>query len=371
MIETSTVETEAFEVNVGPQHPSTHGVLRLVLKLDGEKVLSAKPVIGYLHRATEKICEARAYFQIVPFTDRLDYLGSMNNNWGYCMAVERLCDIIIPQRAEYIRVVLGELNRLASHLVWYGTFALDLGAVNAFLFSFRDREKIVDLLELYCGARLTYNAYRIGGLWMDLPEGFLDKLAVLVDYLEPKLDELEDLFTGNTIFVTRTKGVGVVTKETALAYGLSGPPLRSTGFRWDLRRDRPYSVYPKLQFEVPVGKQGDCFDRYAVRMQEMRESLKIIRQCMDTLKPTGPFRADVPLEVKPPPGEVYCAAESPRGELGYYIVSDGSVKPYRFKIRAPSFSNLCIMPELLKGVTVADVIAIVGSIDIVLGEVDR
>lgn len=365
------MKTQEFSVSFGPQHPSTHGVLQLQLKLDGEVVVDCLPGIGYLHRNFEKICENRTYAQIVPFTDRLDYLAAMNNGFGYCVTVERLMGLAIPERAEYIRVIMAELNRIASHLLAIGTFAQDLGAFGTpLLYCFREREKIMDIFEMVCGSRLTYSYYRIGGVAADIPESFVKKVGDFIEYLKPKLDEYNRLLTYNAIFLIRTKGIGVLSKKKAIGYAVSGPSLRASGVSFDLRRDEPYSIYPRFTFDIPIRSAGDCWDRYMIRIEEMRMSLAIVAQAIDRI-PSGDFIAKVPRVIKPPAGELYCRTESPRGELGFYLVSDGSAKPYRLKCRAPSFSNLSVISELIKGVKVADVIAILGSIDIVLGEIDR
>lgn len=365
------IETEEFEVSFGPQHPSTHGVLRLQLTLDGEVVVDCAPHIGYLHRDFEKICENRTYTQVIPYTDRLDYLGAMNNNFGYCLTVEKLLGITVPERAEYIRVIMAELNRIASHLLAIGTFVQDLGAFGTpLLYCFREREKIVDVFEMTCGNRLTYNYYRIGGVSADIPEGFIEKVKDFIKYFRPKLKDYEDLMTSNAILLVRTKGIGILSKEKAMDYALSGPNLRASGVKFDLRKEEPYSIYSRFQFDIPAQTTGDAWDRYRVRMDEMEQSLKIIEQAIDNIPP-GDFIAKVPKILKAPAGEIYFRTESPRGELGFYLVSDGSNRPYRLKCRAPSFSNLAVIPELARGMKVADVIAILGSLDIVLGEIDR
>ncbi|MEA2710748.1 MAG: NADH-quinone oxidoreductase subunit [Phycisphaerales bacterium] len=369
------VESEEMLVNMGPQHPSTHGVLRVVLRTDGEMVLEAVPHLGYLHRCKEKIAENLAYYQYIGYTDRLDYLAAMNNNHAWSMAVEQLAGIEVPERAEYIRIIAVELNRIASHLVSFGTYGLDMGAFTPFLYAFREREYILDLFEQLCGARLTLSYINVGGVHWDLPPLFNEKLEEFLDYFEPKIDEYNDLLSFNHIFVKRTANVGVVTKEQAIRYALSGPMIRGSGIPLDLRRDRPYSIYPKLEFDVIVGSGmkgqiGDCWDRYWVKMQEMKQCCRILRQCMKQI-PAGQFRAKLPRNMKVPPGEVYAEYENPRGHLGFFIESQGGAVPYRVKIRAPSFVNLAITGELCRGVLLADVPAIIGSIDIVMGEVDR
>src|SRR5947208_1411633 len=369
------VQSEEMLVNMGPQHPSTHGVLRIVLRTDGEMVLEAVPHLGYLHRCKEKIAENLAYYQYIGYTDRLDYLAAMNNNHAWEMTVEDLAGIEVPLRAEYIRVLGAELNRIALHLVSFGTYGLDMGAFAPFLYAFREREYILDLFEQLCGARLTLSFINVGGATWDLPPLFLEKLEEFMDYFEPKIDEYNDLLSFNHIFVKRTANVGVVTKEQCIGYALSGPCIRGSGIPLDLRRDRPYSVYPNLDFAVcvgtgQVGALGDCWDRYYVRMQEMKESIKIVRQCIAQM-PAGPFRAKLPRSMKVPPGEVYAEYENPRGHLGFFIESQGGVVPYRVKIRGPSFVNLAVTGELCRNVLLADVPAITGSIDLVRGAGDR
>jgi len=369
------LKTEEMVLNMGPQHPSTHGVLRLELKLEGEIIKDVIPHIGYLHRCFEKHAEAMTYPQVIPYTDRMDYLASMYNEFGYALAVERLMGLEVPERVEYIRVIMGELQRIASHLVALGTYGADIGAFTPFLFCFRDREKILHLFEITCGARLLYNYIWIGGVSHDLHPDFLRLTKEFIDYFRPKVKELNDLLTYNQIFIDRTANVGILPAETAINYGISGPMLRGSGVKWDLRRDDPYSIYDRFDFEIPVGKGekgtcGDCWDRYYVRIREMEESLKIIEQAIEQI-PDGDVKSAIPRRVKPPAGQIYSRVENPRGELGYFIVSDGSVNPQRIKVRGPSFVNLEVIGDLCKGHMVADVVAILGSIDIVLGEVDR
>jgi NADH-quinone oxidoreductase subunit D len=369
------VQSEEMLVNMGPQHPSTHGVLRVVLRTDGEMVLEAVPHLGYLHRCKEKIGENLAYYQFIGYTDRLDYLAAMNNNHAWAMAVEKLADIEVPPRAEYIRIVAVELNRIASHLVSFGTYGLDLGAFAPFLYAFRDREYILDLFEQLCGARLTLSYINVGGVTWDLPPLFLEKLTEFLDYFEPKIDEYNDLLTYNHIFIKRTANIGVCPKELCVGYALSGPMIRGSGIPMDLRKDEPYSVYDKLDFDVCVGAGlkgtiGDCWDRYWVKMQEIKQCVKILRQCIAQM-PGGAFRAKLPRNMKVAAGEVYAEYENPRGHLGFYIESQGGPIPYRVKIRGPSFVNLAVTGELCRNVLLADVPAIIGSIDIVMGEVDR
>ena len=369
------VQSEEMLVNMGPQHPSTHGVLRLVLRTDGEMVLDAVPHVGYLHRCKEKIAENLAYYQYIGYTDRLDYLAAMNNNHAWSMAVEKLAGIEVPLRAEYIRVIAAELNRIASHLVSFGTYGMDLGAFTPFLYAFREREYVLDLFEQLCGARLTLSYINVGGVTWDLPPRFLEKVREFLDYFEPKIDEYNDLLTYNHIFIKRTANVGVCPKDLCIGYALSGPMIRGSGIPLDLRRDRPYSIYDRLEWDVCVGDGrmgtlGDCWDRYWVKMAEMKQCCRILRQCIEQI-PEGAYRAKLPRAMKVPPGEVYCEYENPRGHLGFYIESQGGTIPYRVKIRGPCFVNLAVTGELCRNVLLADVPAIIGSIDIVMGEVDR
>jgi NADH-quinone oxidoreductase subunit D len=364
-------DTDELVINMGPQHPSTHGVLRLVLRLDGERVVDADVVIGYLHRGIEKLCEQRDWTQIVLLTDRMDYVAAATNNLGYCETVEKLMQVEVPRRARYIRTVLAELQRLASHLVWLGTHAMDIGAVTVFLFCLRERELVLDLFEEYCGARLTYNAMRVGGLPFDLPAGWDGKVRALCDIVDAKVVEYEQLLTQNRIWLERTRGIGVISGDDAIAMGFSGPPLRGSGVARDIRKDEPYAAYDEFQFDIPVGAAGDTYDRYLVRLEEICQATRIIRQALDGL-PEGPVMGKVPRLIKPPAGETYHAIESPKGELGFFIASDGrSLSPYRFRVRPPSFCNLQVLPRLVRGHLLADVVAIIGTIDIVLGEVDR
>ena len=369
------VRTEEILINMGPQHPSTHGVLRVILRTDGELILEAIPDIGYLHRCAEKIGESVTFHQYVPYTDRLDYLAGMNNNLGFSLAVEKLAGIEAPPRAQYIRVIVAELNRIASHLVSWGTYGLDMGAFTPFLYGFRERELILDLFEALCGARLTYNYVAIGGVRRDLPLGWAQKTREFLDYFEPKIDEYNDLLSYNRIFINRTAKVGVIPADRAIAYGLSGPVLRGSGVKWDLRRATPDLVYDKMDFDICVGEGrmgqvGDSWDRYFVRVLEMVQSARIVRQALDQMPP-GDVKAKVPRVFKPPAGEVYYEIENPRGALGFYIVSDGGAVPYRLKVRGPSFSNLSILNEIARDCLLGDIPAIVGSIDVVMGEVDR
>jgi NADH-quinone oxidoreductase subunit D len=369
------VQSEEMLVNMGPQHPSTHGVLRIVLRTDGEMVLDAVPHLGYLHRCKEKIGENLPYYQYIGYTDRLDYLSAMNNNHAWAMSVERLAGIEVPIRAEFIRVMAVELNRIASHLVSFGTVGMDLGAFGPFMYALREREYVLDLFEQLCGARLTLSYINVGGVTWDLPPRFGEKLGEFLDYFEPKIDEYNDLLSFNHIFIKRTANVGVVSKELAIAHALTGPMIRGSGIPLDLRRTRAYSIYDRLEFDVCVGSGlkgtvGDCWDRYWVKMQEMKQCVRILRQCIAQM-PDGPYRAKLPRVMKVPPGEVYEQFENPRGHLGFFIESQGGPIPYRVKIRGPSFVNLAVIPILCRNVLLADVPAIIGSIDIVMGEVDR
>jgi NADH-quinone oxidoreductase subunit D len=370
MPETTFLDASELLINMGPQHPATHGVLRVKLKLDGERVLGSECVIGYLHRGVEKIAENRTYAQFAPYTDRMDYVAAVTNGMGYVEAVEKLLGVEIPPRAQYTRMILAELQRLASHLLWLGTHALDLGAMTPVFYTFREREEILKIFEKYCGARLTTHAFRIGGLQYDLYEGFEHDCLKFCDYFLPKIDEYEQLLTKNRIWINRTRGVGVLSAEDAVACGVTGPVLRGSGVKWDIRKVQPYEAYDKVEFEVPTGTHGDTYDRYIVRIQEMRQSVRIIRQCVERLAP-GPIFGKVGKVIKPPVGEVYHSIEAPKGELGYFVVSDGSTNPYRVRVRPPSFVNLQALDIMTRGHLVADVVAVIGTLDIVLGEVDR
>ena len=367
-----TLKTKELWINMGPQHPSTHGVLRLILALEGERIVDTEVVIGYLHRGVEKLAESLTYPQFLPYTDRLDYISSNAMNFGYVLAMEKLMGLEVPERAQYIRVMMAELTRISSHLVWLATHALDIGAMTVFLYCFRDREAILDLFEMVCGARLITSYFRIGGVANDLPEGFIEQARDFCKIFPKKAKDYDDLILKNRIWLSRTVNVARISGEEGLNLGLSGPSIRGSGVHWDIRKDEPYSVYDKLDWEIAVESGCDVYARYLVRLKEMRESCKIVKQCLDILEKTkGPVRAKVPKVIKPPEGEVYACVEAPKGEMGFYIVSDGSTKPYRIKIRAPSFANLISLPTMIKGHLVADVIAAIGSIDIVLGEVDR
>ncbi|WDL95210.1 NADH-quinone oxidoreductase subunit D [Alicyclobacillus sp. ALC3] len=363
------IRTEEMLLNVGPQHPSTHGVFRLLVKVNGETIVEAEPVIGYLHRGTEKLAEGLQYTQIIPYTDRLDYLASMLNNYALVHTVEEAMGLEIPERADYLRVLVMELNRVASHLLFIGTYLLDLGAMSPFLYVFQERERIVQLFNQICGARLTYNYMRVGGVKWDAPPGWLEEVKKFVPFMRERLKMYDELVTGNEIFLNRVRGIGKFDTDTALAWGMSGINLRSTGFNWDLRKQKPYSIYDRFDFEVPVGKNGDCYDRYYLHLLEMEQSLRIVEQALDSF-PEGPVLGKVPKMIRVPAGEHYTGIEGARGELGFYIVSDGKDKPYRMKIRKPSFVNLQILPDLLRGQTMSNLIAILGAVDIVLGEVD-
>jgi|TARA_B100002003_G_scaffold216226_1_gene215626 NADH-quinone oxidoreductase subunit D len=364
-------DTNEMVLNMGPQHPSTHGVLRIVLHLDGERVADSDIVIGYLHRGIEKLSENRDWTQIILLTDRMDYVAAASTNLGYCETVEKLMSIEVPRRARYVRTVLNELQRIASHCLWLGTHAMDIGAMTVFLYAFRERELILDLFEEYCGARLTYNSQRIGGLPLDVPPGWDRKVLEFCDIMDSKIDEYETLLTHNRIWLERTRDIGIISGSEAVALGMCGPALRGSGVPRDVRKDEPYAAYDEIEFDVPIGERGDTYDRYLVRLEEFRQSTRIIRQGIEGL-PEGPFIGKVPRLIKPPAGETYHAIESPKGEIGFFIISDGrSTNPYRFRVRSPSFCNLQALPRLIRGHLVADVVALIGSIDIVLGEVDR
>jgi len=395
-IESVTGAAHTMVLNMAPQHPSTHGVLRVVLELDGEIVVKARPVIGYLHTGIEKNMEAKTYSQAITMTDRIDYLAPLSNNLCYCLAVEKILGIEIPKRAQYIRVLLTEMTRIASHLVWLGTHAIDLGAMSVFLYTFREREEIMKIFEYVSGQRMMTSYFRIGGIALEPPPNWLDHIRRVIDALPVHIDEYEGLLTNNRIWLGRTKGVGIISAEDAIAMGASGPMLRGSGVPYDVRKAFPYSSYEEFDFDIQTQTAGDCFARYQVRVAEIRESIKIVRQAMEKVPAEGPIRATAPgiippsrEEMKasiegliyhfkiytegfaPPPGEVYQAIESPRGELGFFVASDGSSHPYRVKVRAPSFINLQTLPKLCEGRLIADVVACIGTTDIVLGEVDR
>ncbi|MGD1010226.1 MAG: NADH-quinone oxidoreductase subunit D [Candidatus Aminicenantales bacterium] len=359
-----------IELNMGPQHPSTHGVLRLKLSVDNEVVLAIEPVIGYLHRGMEKLWESLTYRQIVPLTDRLDYLAAVSNNLAYVLAVEKLMGLEVPPRARYIRVILAELQRLASHLAWVGFMANDIGAMTVLLYSFEDREDILDIFEAYVGARLTVHGVRIGGVPFDLDEQVIGMIRRVLDETPKKVADIEKLLNDNRIWLHRTRGVGVISAADALGLGLTGPALRATGVAWDIRRDLPYSSYEDFEFDVPVRPGGDVYDRYLVRMEEIRQSLRIVRQALGRLRP-GEHRVKVPRVLKIPAGEVFHTIEAPKGELGFYIRSNGTDKPERVKMKSPSFINLQSLERMSKGYLFSDVVGILGSLDIVLGEIDK
>ncbi len=376
------VRTEEMLVNMGPQHPATHGVLRIVLRTDGELVLEAVPHIGYLHRCAEKIGENLAPYQYIPYTDRMDYLAGMNNNQAFAIAIERLAGVEVPLRAQYIRVMFAELNRIASHLVAFGTYGLDMGAFTPFLYAFREREMILDLFESACGARLTYSYITIGGVTDDLPDRFLEVLDEFMDYFEPKIDEYNQLLSFNQIFVKRTADVGVISAEDAVRWALTGPVLRASGVNWDLRKSTPYEIYDRFDFDIPIGLPGgsegvpravvvgDSWNRHIVKVWEMRQSCRIIRQAMEQM-PEGPHIAAKTKNLKLPDDEIYIEIENPRGQLGFYVRGDGTQIPSRVKVRGPSFCNISVLNHIGSGCLLADIPAIVGSIDIVMGECDR
>jgi NADH-quinone oxidoreductase subunit C/D len=386
---------EELLLNMGPQHPSTHGVLRVVLELDGERIVKATPDLGYLHRGVEKLCEGLAYMQVIPHTDRLDYVCAMANNYAYVRTVEKLLGISIPERGEYIRTIVAEMQRIVGHLFWLGTQALDIGAMTVFFWTFRERETLLDMFEKLCGARLTLNYYRIGGVDSDLTPDLVLRLKTFLDTFPDKVKEYDSLIASNRIWLGRTKQVAVITAEDAINFGCTGPVLRGSGVAYDVRKAEPYGAYDKVDWEVPVGKNGDTYDRYWVRMEEMRQSARIIKQCLDQL-PQGPFMADAPQFIpppkakvmrdmeslihhfiiftqgfKPPKAETYCGSEAPKGELGFFIVSDGSARPYRLKIRSPSFVHMGAFDHMARGYLISDIITIFGTYDIVMGECDR
>ena len=364
-------EVDELVVNIGPSHPSTHGVCRIIAHLDGEVVVTAEPVIGYLHRGIEKMAENRTYLQVVPLTDRLDYVGSMYANWAYCRAVERLAEIRVPERAEYLRVIVCELQRIASHMMGVGSSGADTGAATAFIWAFEVRERIVDLFDELCGSRLTYNYVRPGGVSMDLPEGWIEKCREVVKWAPDRLGELDALFFGNYIAGERMKGVGVLSEADAVAWGASGPTARGSGVLFDIRKNDPYSVYPRLDFRIPVGENGDCFDRSRCKLLEAIESCHIIEQALYQIEPGPVMTPGLPRLLRPRAGDAYDHIESARGSLGVYLVSDGSPRPYRMKVRSPAFCNLQLLSKLAPGHTVSDLVVILGSLDPVFGEVDR
>lgn len=368
-------QTQDLVINMGPQHPSTHGVLKIEIVSDGEVIKAAYPELGYLHRSFEKHAENREYLQVVPFTDRMDYVAAMNMELGYCLAVEKLLETEIPDRAQAIRVIVSELNRIASHLLAIGTYSLDIGGFTPFLYAFRDREQVLRIFEELCGARLLYNFVRPGGTSRDITPKLKEKILEFCKYFKPQLNEMNELLSGNSIFVKRTAEVGIIPLDLAISYGFSGTNLRASGFNWDLRKEKPYSGYEKYDFNVIVGEGehgtvGDCWNRYYCRMKEMAESLKIIEQACQQL-PEGDHMGKISKTIKPPLGEIYLATECPRGALGYHLISDGSKKPYRVKVKSSCFISISCMDELCSGMMLADVVAFIGSLDIVIGETDR
>jgi NADH-quinone oxidoreductase subunit D len=376
-VESSTMlNIREMEVNFGPQHPSTHGVLRVILKVDGERIVDAIPVIGYLHRGTEKLFESMNYPHCVPHTDRMDYVASATNNMGYVEAIEKLMGVSdqIPRRAQIIRVMLAELQRISSHLLWLATHAIDLGAMTPFFYTFREREEVLDLFEDYCGARLTLNCMKIGGQPYDITPQWLEKVSAFTAKFPAAIDEYASLLTNNRIWKRRTVGIGVISPEDAIDWGLTGPPLRGSGVDWDIRKAHPYEIYSELDFVVPLGRNGDTYDRYLIRMEEMRQCTRMLDQCVTMVRdtPEGDLKAKISRVIRPPEGEVYHSIEAPKGELGYYVIADGkSQNGYRIHVRPPSFINLQALPAMVKGHLVSDLPAIIGTIDIVLGEVDR
>lgn len=386
---------EDLLLNMGPQHPSTHGVLRIVLEMEGEIIVKATPYLGYLHRGVEKLAENSTYSQIIPLTDRLDYTCSMTNNYAFVRAVEKLLQVEIPERAEYVRTIVAEMQRLAGHLFWLGTQALDIGAMTVFFYTFREREVLLDLFELLCGARLTMSYYRVGGLDRDLSKEIVDRLYKFLETFPEKVGEYNTLLETNRIWLGRTKDIAVISAKDAVSFGLTGPALRGSGVNYDIRKAEPYGVYDRVEWEVPLGKKGDTYDRYWIRVEEMRQSAKIIKQCLDQL-PEGPISVDLPALTYPPrekvttdmeslihhfmiategfdvpEGEIYCGTEVPKGELGFYIMSQGGNKPYRLRIRPPSFIHMGAFEHMARGYMIADIVTIFGTYDIVMGECDR
>jgi len=391
----SSQRKEELLLNMGPQHPSTHGVLRVVLMLDGERIVKATPDLGYLHRGVEKLSEGLTYMQMIPHTDRLDYVCAMSNNYAYVRAVEKLLEIEVPIRAEYIRTIVAEMQRIIGHLFWLGTQALDIGAMTVFFWTFRERETLLDMFEKLCGARLTLNYYRIGGVDSDFTPELVQRMKAFLDIFPEKVKEYDSLIASNRIWLGRTKNVALLSAEDAISFGCTGPVLRGSGVAYDVRKAEPYGVYDKIDWEVPIGKNGDTYDRYWIRMEEMRQSARIIAQCFDQLPP-GPIMAEAPQYIpppkelvmrdmeslihhfiiytqgiKPPKAEIYCATEAPKGELGFFIVSDGSPRPYRLKIRAPSFVHMGAFDHMARGYLISDIITIFGTYDVVMGECDR
>jgi NADH-quinone oxidoreductase subunit D len=364
-------DVEEMEINFGPQHPATHGVLRVQMRLDGERIVSAKPIIGYLHRGTEKLFETMAFPACIPHTDRMDYVTAATNNQGFCVAMEKYLGVTIPPRAAYIRMILAEMQRIASHLVWLATHAVDIGAITPFFYTFRERDAILDLFEEYCGARLTLNCMTIGGVPFDVTDDWLRRVGEFVDAFPGHIAEYEQLLTNNRIWKKRTVGIGVISAEDAIDWGLTGPPLRGSGVEWDIRKVFPYDRYDEVEFDVPIGAAGDTYDRYVIRMEEMRQSVRIVQQCVKKI-PDGPFQAKTPKILRTREGMVYAAVEAPKGELGYFIVgTEKGTEPYRCHVRPPSFVNLQTLPHMVEGGLVSDLMAVIGTLDIVLGEIDR
>jgi len=388
-------DDELMFLNLGPQHPGTHGILRLVVQLDGEDIMNVVPDIGFHHRGAEKMGERQSWHSYIPYTDRVEYLGGVMNNFPYVMAVEKLGGVVVPERAQMIRIMMSELFRISSHLVWYGTFAGDLGMLTPVFFMFNDREKVFDIVEAVCGARMHPSWFRIGGVAHDLPNGWRKLIQEFVDYFPKKLKEYDSMVMKNSIFKARTVGIGIYTTEEAIDWGITGPGLRATGFEWDFRKKKPYSGYEHFEFEVPTGKNGDCYDRATIRVEEMRQSLRIIQQCLDNM-PEGPYKSDHPLTTPPvkkdtledietlihhflnvswgpviPPGEAFCSVEATKGNNGYYLISDGNVSSYRTRIRTPSFPHMQLVPLIAQGYTLPDLMAILGSVDYVLSDIDR
>jgi len=366
-----TLGTEPITINMGPHHPSTHGVFRMRVTFDGEVIVDMEPVFGYLHRGIEKLAEHKTYLQNIPFTDRLDYLASMSNNFAYVLAMEKLAQIEVPERAEYIRVIMAELMRISSHLMGVGFFLNDMGAfMTPLLYMYREREKILDLFEMACGQRLTYNYMRFGGVSHDIPREFIPALKRFIDAMPGYIDEYDQLLAENEILLARAKGVGILPADKAINASMSGPVLRASGVKWDIRRADPYSIYDRFDFDIPTGTTGDNYDRYRIKIEEIKQSVRIIEQAMEQL-PEGEVRTRVSPTLRPPKGEAYGRIEGPKGELGFYLVSDGSAKPYRFKVRAPTLLNLTLLRDMIIGWKLADAIVTFGSIDICMGEVDR
>ena len=362
--------SEEYFLNMGPQHPSTHGVLRLVLRLNGESVLEVVPHLGYVHRGLEKVAENQTYIQNIHLTDRLDYLSSHINNLGYCLAMEQALDIGVPERGEYIRVMVCELQRIQSHLLWWGVSGMDLGAVTTFLYGFKERELITDIFEELCGARLTMNFFRPGGSFADVTDTFIPRVENVIEVMHKALDEYNTLLTGNIIFQERTKNIGILSKEDALSYGCSGAVLRASGIAYDVRKNDPYSIYDRFDFDIPIGSTGDCFDRYCLKMEEMAQSVRILKQAVESF-PEGAYRSQQKAVYKLPKGSYYSQVETARGLLGTYIVAEGGLKPYRVKFRSPSFSNLSILNELAVGHKIADLVTILATLDFVVPDLDR